>query len=91
VPLTVRPWWTPEGLSHFVTPMTAAVASSWSDLAGWDSQPLENAALSRRTREADIAERTNGRQASSLPSDQKITATTDCSCHFAPYCGVTTL
>src|SRR6202167_4441121 len=38
-----------EGFSHFVTSMTAPVASGWSDLAGWDSHPLESAALSRRT------------------------------------------
>jgi hypothetical protein len=44
-----------EGFSHFVTSMTAPVASGLSDLAGWDSHPLESAALSRRTREADIA------------------------------------
>jgi hypothetical protein len=34
----------PEGTS-----MTAPVASGWSDLAGWDSRPLESAALSRLT------------------------------------------
>src|ERR1700683_5191674 len=44
-----------EGFSHFVTSMTAPVASGWSDLAGWGSHPLESAALSRRTRIADIA------------------------------------
>src|SRR5271167_5067177 len=43
-----------EGFSHFVTSMTAPVASGWSDLAGWGSHPLESAALSRRTRRADI-------------------------------------
>ena len=45
-----------EGFSHFVTSMTAPVASGWSDLAGWGSHPLESAALSRRTREADIVD-----------------------------------
>jgi hypothetical protein len=50
-----------EGFSHFVTSMTAPVASGWSDLAGWDSHPLESAALSRRTREAAVAERDIGR------------------------------
>jgi hypothetical protein len=35
--------------------MTAPVASGWSDLAGWDSHPLESAALSRRTRLTDVA------------------------------------
>jgi hypothetical protein len=39
-----------EGFSHFVTSMTAPVASGWSDLAGWGLHPLESAALSRRTR-----------------------------------------
>jgi hypothetical protein len=43
-----------EGFSHFVTSMTAPVASGWSDLAGWDSHPLESAALSRRTPFEDI-------------------------------------
>jgi hypothetical protein len=38
-----------EGFSHFVTSMTAPVASGWSDLAGWGSHPLESAAFSRRT------------------------------------------
>src|SRR5271166_2165852 len=38
-----------EGFSHFVTSMTAPVASGWSDFAGWDLHPLESAALSRRT------------------------------------------
>jgi len=55
-----------EGFSHFVTSMTAPVASSWSDLAGWDSHPLESAALSRRTRKArkaTIADRGGGRSA----------------------------
>jgi hypothetical protein len=35
-----------EGFSHFVTSMTAPVASGLSDLAGWGSHPLESAALS---------------------------------------------
>jgi hypothetical protein len=43
-----------EGFSHFVTFMTAPVASGWSDLAGWGSHPLESAALSRRTQTAVI-------------------------------------
>jgi hypothetical protein len=38
-----------EGFSHFVTSMTAPVASGWSDLAGWGSHPLESAAFARRT------------------------------------------
>ena len=29
--------------------MTAPVASGWSEFAGWDLHPLENAVLSRRT------------------------------------------
>jgi len=43
-----------EGFGHFVTSMTAPVASGWSELAGWDSHPLENAALPRRTVWADF-------------------------------------
>src|ERR1700720_4783866 len=44
-----------EGFRHFVSSMPAPVASGWSDVAGWASHPLESAALSRRTPEADIA------------------------------------
>src|SRR5882757_2255959 len=36
-----------EGFSHFVSSMTAPVASGWT-VAGWDLHPLENAAFSRR-------------------------------------------
>jgi hypothetical protein len=42
-----------EGFSHFVTSMTAPVASGWS-VRRVDLHPLESAALSRRTQEADI-------------------------------------
>ncbi len=38
-----------EGFSYFVTSITAPITSGWSEIAGWDSHPLENAALSRRT------------------------------------------
>ena len=38
-----------EGFSHFVTSMTAPVASGGSEFAGWGLHPLESAALSRRT------------------------------------------
>ena len=38
-----------RGFSHFVTSMTAPIASGWSNIAGWVSHPLENAALTRRT------------------------------------------
>src|SRR5713226_3941363 len=38
-----------EGFSHFVTSMTAPVAS----VAGWGLHPLESAAFSRRTPTAD--------------------------------------
>ena len=41
-----------EGFSHFVTAMTAPIASGWS-VAGWDLHPLESAAFARRTPEAD--------------------------------------
>jgi len=37
-----------ESFSHFVTSMTAPIASGWSNIAGWVSHPLENAALARR-------------------------------------------
>jgi len=42
-----------EGFSHFVTSMTAPVASGGSEFAGWGFHPLESAALSRRTSNAD--------------------------------------
>jgi hypothetical protein len=38
-----------EGFSHFVSSMTAPIASGWSEFAGWGLHPLESAALSRRT------------------------------------------
>jgi hypothetical protein len=38
-----------EGFSHFVTSMTAPIASGWSKIAGRDSHPLRNAAFARRT------------------------------------------
>ena len=43
-----------EGFSHFVTSMTAPIASGWSEFAGWGLHPLESAALSRRTPRADL-------------------------------------
>jgi hypothetical protein len=43
-----------RGFSHFVTSMTAPIASGWSKIAGWDLHPLRNAALTRRTPECDI-------------------------------------
>jgi len=43
-----------RGSSHFVTSMTAPIASGWSNIAGWDLHPLRNAALARRTPESDI-------------------------------------
>src|SRR6516165_2598724 len=43
-----------EGFSHFVTSMTAPIASGWSEFAGWALHPLESAALSRRTPTADL-------------------------------------
>src|SRR5712675_103430 len=42
----------PEGFSHFVTSMTAPVLPAGA-FAGWDLHPLESAALSRRTPQAD--------------------------------------
>ena len=42
-----------EGFSHFVTSMTAPIASGGSEFAGWDLHPLESAAFARRTPEAD--------------------------------------
>jgi len=38
-----------RGFSHFVTSMTAPIASGWSKIAGWDLHPLGNAAFARRT------------------------------------------
>jgi len=38
-----------RGFSHFVTSMTAPIASGWSKITGWDSRPLRNAAFARRT------------------------------------------
>ncbi len=43
-----------RGFSHFVTSMTAPIASGWSIIAGWDLHPLRNAAFARRTPEHDI-------------------------------------
>jgi hypothetical protein len=43
-----------RGFSYFVTSMTAPIASGWSNIAGWDSHPLRNAALTRRTPELAI-------------------------------------
>jgi len=43
-----------EGFSHFVTSMTAPVASGGSEFAGWDLHPLESAAFARRTPKADV-------------------------------------
>src|SRR6516162_9729289 len=48
-----------EGFSHFVTSIAAPAASGWS-VAGWDSHPLESAALSRRTPITDGAAHTGG-------------------------------
>ena len=55
--LTLRPACSPnhhvtlytEGFSHFVTSMTAPVASGGSKIAGWDSHPQERRRLSWRT------------------------------------------
>jgi hypothetical protein len=44
-----------EGFSHFVTSMTAAIASGWSEFAGWGLHPLESAAFARRTPKTDIS------------------------------------
>src|SRR5215471_1240865 len=43
-----------EGFSHFVTSMTAPIASGGSEFAGWDLHPLESAALPRRTPDTDF-------------------------------------
>jgi hypothetical protein len=53
-----------EGFSHFVTSMTAPIASGWSNIAGWDSHPLRNAAFARRTPELAVPGRSvNGNYA----------------------------
>src|SRR5690349_20704425 len=43
-----------EGFSHFVTSMTAPIASGRSEFAGWALHPLESAALPQRTPNGDI-------------------------------------
>jgi len=43
-----------EGFSHFVTSMTAPIASGGSEFTGWGLHPLESAAFARRTPGADI-------------------------------------
>jgi hypothetical protein len=43
-----------RGFSHFVTSMTAPIASGWSNIAGWVSHPLRNAAFARRTPILDV-------------------------------------
>jgi hypothetical protein len=45
----------PEGFSHFVTSMTAPVASGWSNLPGGACTHWKSAAFSRRTCIADLA------------------------------------
>jgi len=45
-----------EGFSHFVTSMTAPIASGGSDVAGWGLHPLESAAFARRTPKPDLPE-----------------------------------
>jgi hypothetical protein len=44
-----------EGFSHFVTSMTAPIASDWSGFAGWGLHRLESAAFARRTPITDVA------------------------------------
>ena len=41
-------------------PLTAPIASGWSNIAGWDSHPLRNAAFARRTPEPFIPRITVG-------------------------------
>jgi hypothetical protein len=43
-----------EGFSHFVTSMTAPVASGWSDLAGWGLHPLESAAFTAHAKSGHL-------------------------------------
>ena len=43
-----------EGFSHFVSSMTAPVASGGSEFAGWGFHPLESAAFARRTSKAAV-------------------------------------
>ena len=44
-----------EGFSHFVSSMTAPVASGGSEFAGWGFHPLESAAFARRTSRAAVS------------------------------------
>jgi hypothetical protein len=55
-----------DGFSHFVTSMTTPIASDWSNIAGWVSHPLENAAFARRTPIPDIQERRTSTVAKSV-------------------------
>ena len=43
----------PQFCSHFVTSMTAPIASGWSG-AGWGLHPLESAAFARRTPKPEV-------------------------------------
>ena len=74
--LYVTPSATPKSFSHFVTSMTAPVASGWSGCRGGACTRLESAALARRiAREADIADRDGGRPMGSLAQARPSAAT----------------
>jgi hypothetical protein len=61
-------------ISHFVTSMTAPIASGRSDIAGWDSHPLENAAFAQRTPIPEVQE--NSVNLRALKTDIENMATT---------------
>ena len=90
--LTLRPAHSPShlvtlyirGFSHFVTSMTAPIASGWSNIAGWDSHPLRNAAFARRTPEPVIPGKlSNGRSAATVAvhAQQCVLTLSAINCH----------
>jgi hypothetical protein len=61
-----------RGFSHFVSSMTAPIASDWSNIAGWDLQPLENAAFARRTPTVVVPGRNANSENATEPAVQEI-------------------
>jgi hypothetical protein len=52
--------------------MTAPIASDWSNIAGWDLQPLENAAFARRTPTVVVPGRNANSENATEPAVQEI-------------------
>ncbi len=61
-----------EGFSHFVTSMTAPVASGWSDDRVGFAPTGKSAALPRRTPIADIGDQTEKRESVSYVAFNRI-------------------